>query len=468
MAYKPVGADEDGHFPPRVEAALSATFVPKWKPTTAYLAGDKVLNPTGDVVSAIANFTSGASFNAANWNYSPTFARAASAQFAPGRRWVFLGDSITAGSNASPLYAYADVAIRMAGTSRVRDMLDGSYNAGVPGDTTTGALARFDTDVTAHNPQGLHIQLGTNDVGQNVPLVTFSSNIVAIVAKGKALGIPVTIGTVPPRGTTDDTKRKLTDAYNLWLRLWAPGAGVTLADTFNAIASPTTGDTLAAYDSDGVHPTTAGHRMMGVKVADAIRQATPPQPAWFASAPTKGNLISNPIMNGAGPLPTSWLDATWFGSGGTAPTFTVVADTSGTLTAGKWLQMAWNAAANSNRSVASNNFPGGPYTAGTTLIVCARVQVEDVAGWDAARVAGSANASITILDPDTAVAIGTAMVNIDAVGMGSIVKVVTIPAGHTNLALAFKANIPTGVQANFRLGQVAVYDITALGVSAGV
>jgi hypothetical protein len=48
-------------------AALNATFVPKWKATTAYLAGDKVLNPSGDVVSAIANFTSGASYNAANW-----------------------------------------------------------------------------------------------------------------------------------------------------------------------------------------------------------------------------------------------------------------------------------------------------------------------------------------------------------------------------------------------------------------
>lgn len=28
MAYKVVGADEDGHFPPRVEEALSATYAP--------------------------------------------------------------------------------------------------------------------------------------------------------------------------------------------------------------------------------------------------------------------------------------------------------------------------------------------------------------------------------------------------------------------------------------------------------
>jgi hypothetical protein len=29
MAYKVVGADENGHFPPRVQTALNATYVPR-------------------------------------------------------------------------------------------------------------------------------------------------------------------------------------------------------------------------------------------------------------------------------------------------------------------------------------------------------------------------------------------------------------------------------------------------------
>ncbi|MFE5837221.1 hypothetical protein [Arthrobacter sp. NPDC056493] len=66
-------------------AALSATIldkiktdsVPKWKAATAYLAGDKVVAPSGDVVSAKVDFTSGASYSAANWNYSTTFLGAA-------------------------------------------------------------------------------------------------------------------------------------------------------------------------------------------------------------------------------------------------------------------------------------------------------------------------------------------------------------------------------------------------------
>jgi hypothetical protein len=59
--------------------ANTADVVPKWKATTAYLAGDAVLSPAGDTVTAKVNFTSGASFNAANWNYSASYASAGNA-----------------------------------------------------------------------------------------------------------------------------------------------------------------------------------------------------------------------------------------------------------------------------------------------------------------------------------------------------------------------------------------------------
>lgn len=54
--------------------ALSATYVPRWKPNVAYSSGDVVTSPAGDVVTAKSNFTSGATFNAANWNYSAAYA----------------------------------------------------------------------------------------------------------------------------------------------------------------------------------------------------------------------------------------------------------------------------------------------------------------------------------------------------------------------------------------------------------
>jgi len=74
----------DGNLPNRLSAGqLTATYVPRWKASTAYLAGDKVVSPNGDVVSSIANHTSGTTFNAANWNLSPTIGTQISAQALP-------------------------------------------------------------------------------------------------------------------------------------------------------------------------------------------------------------------------------------------------------------------------------------------------------------------------------------------------------------------------------------------------
>lgn len=54
--------------------ALNATYVLYWKPNTAYVAGQRVISPNSDVVSAKVDFTSGASYVAANWDLSSTFA----------------------------------------------------------------------------------------------------------------------------------------------------------------------------------------------------------------------------------------------------------------------------------------------------------------------------------------------------------------------------------------------------------
>jgi hypothetical protein len=59
---------------------LSGAGLPKWKANTAYAAADAVLSPNGDIVTAKVAFTSGATYSAANWNLSTTFATPASVQ----------------------------------------------------------------------------------------------------------------------------------------------------------------------------------------------------------------------------------------------------------------------------------------------------------------------------------------------------------------------------------------------------
>lgn len=49
------------------DARLLATFAPKWKPSTAYTAGDVVQAPDGSIVKRLASGTSGGSYTSANW-----------------------------------------------------------------------------------------------------------------------------------------------------------------------------------------------------------------------------------------------------------------------------------------------------------------------------------------------------------------------------------------------------------------
>lgn len=51
-------------------AALRAFYLPKWSPNTAYAPAEPVINPSGQVVTANAAFTSGATYNAADWTIS--------------------------------------------------------------------------------------------------------------------------------------------------------------------------------------------------------------------------------------------------------------------------------------------------------------------------------------------------------------------------------------------------------------
>lgn len=100
--------------------------------------------------------------------------------------WVFLGDSITAGT-ASP--------VRF--TDLVGEGIRGRYprsnlkiiNSGVPGDTTAGGLSRLDRDVLAHQPDAVFIELGWNDFKNGVPVEEFGANLAAMATQLQAAGV---------------------------------------------------------------------------------------------------------------------------------------------------------------------------------------------------------------------------------------------------------------------------------------
>jgi len=71
---------QDSDLPDRLsDGQLNATYAQAWKANTAYAAGQPVVSPNGDVVTAKASFTSGASYDASNWNLSSSYTTPAQA-----------------------------------------------------------------------------------------------------------------------------------------------------------------------------------------------------------------------------------------------------------------------------------------------------------------------------------------------------------------------------------------------------
>lgn len=67
LALSGLNSREAEGAPPSSEKDLSATFAPRWKASTPYVAGDLVISPSGDLVKAKAAFTSGVAYSARDW-----------------------------------------------------------------------------------------------------------------------------------------------------------------------------------------------------------------------------------------------------------------------------------------------------------------------------------------------------------------------------------------------------------------
>lgn len=169
-----------------------------------------------------------------------------------------LGDSLTFGTGATPETSYPSVLARVTGWQVV--------NAGVPGDTSAGALARLPDLLQEHTPSLVLVSIGGNDFLRRMPSAQTQANLRSLCVQSAAAGAQVLLVGVPEASALAAVARSLVDhpmyeglADELRVPLHAQGWSGVLNDP--------------ALRSDPIHANAAGYERFARGLAQAAREA---------------------------------------------------------------------------------------------------------------------------------------------------------------------------------------------------
>ncbi|MFB9952018.1 SGNH/GDSL hydrolase family protein [Rhizobium puerariae] len=384
-----------------------------------------------------------------------------------GRKWGFIGDSHTASTGAAnSIYGFPAQSVILAGRMQNVDFAV----AGIGGQTADQMLARFKTDIIDTGCEGVVILAGTNDSALNsvgVPVATFIGNIVAMLRLAKSYGIRAIVCTVPP--TASDAgdlavRSKFIEAYNMWLKLVVHKEGGRLADIHQALVDPATGYTLAAYKADGVHFNSLGHLAIAEVVAPIMQAVNMAALLGVDALPvTSGTytLVSNPLMNGTvnnGSAPTGWFTQ----QAAVGSVTRNVRAKSGTLQKGQWFEYALDGTS-AVASVTAGYSLGGTYAIGDKLGVTCRMEITDTAGnWRTTR-GGSQQGSLSLNVNNAGANLNNTFRESGSLILPPSMYVVTANAS-SGLALWWRLSVVVGQNITARIGEVQVYNLTAMGL----
>jgi lysophospholipase L1-like esterase len=168
-----------------------------------------------------------------------------------------LGDSITFGTGAGTEASYPSVLAGLTGWKVV--------NAGVPGDTSSGALVRLPGLLQEHGPQLVLVSIGGNDFLRRLPLADTRANIRSICEQARAAGAQVVLVAIPEASAMAAVARSLADhamyaelSQELKLPLYAGGWASVLSDP--------------KLRSDPIHANAQGYGQFARGLADFLRE----------------------------------------------------------------------------------------------------------------------------------------------------------------------------------------------------
>ncbi len=202
----------------------------------------------------------------------------------PGKpRVIFLGDSITDFWRLNEYFPDRDF-----------------INRGISGQITGQMLGRMESDVIRLQPSVVVLLAGTNDIARGVPLPAIEDNLAAIADLADYYKIRIILASVLPVSDyhkDSDPNYERTPArppatirqLNDWIKRFCATRKLTCLDYYSALQDAS-GFLKAELSDDGLHPNSAGYRVMAPLALAAIEKSARPE-AQTPEPPKKHRLF---------------------------------------------------------------------------------------------------------------------------------------------------------------------------------
>ena len=178
-----------------------------------------------------------------------------------------LGDSLTAGWMEPK--GYVDILEELLKAKYPRAKIK-IINCGIPGDTASGGLHRFNSQVLPHSPDLLIIQFGLNDAYMGFSPTEFADKINRIIAESQQHTQTEIIVISSTHMTPEFDPDQLMEKFYNTLKTSAQQYGCTFVPLHkqwkDTIANGT--NPFELVQPDGVHPTMKGYHLMAETIFD--------------------------------------------------------------------------------------------------------------------------------------------------------------------------------------------------------
>ena len=187
----------------------------------------------------------------------------------PKETWVFLGDSITAADQYTRLVQQA--------LADAKKPLPAFVNAGKGGDTAAGMIKRLDRDVLSKKPTLVTLSAGINDSRLNVSEAEYEKTVTELADRITQSGAKLVIMTTTILGKGREDRAATCEKYDAILHAIAAKYQAPVAEVKQTMRTGDDGKS-PLLNTDQVHPTLAGHKLIARALLDALGYRDLPVP----------------------------------------------------------------------------------------------------------------------------------------------------------------------------------------------